>query len=133
MEDSHGKDISLQCTTVKVPGMKPRGSRVVGAATAPPEMVTSELDALHLASTSTPGTTSTTNSSSSVNSAASATNTTPGRTSVIGVPKDKVRTLVCIYFDVHLLILMKFDCCYSRGENSGSTDFVDKIRIILWK
>ena len=29
MEDSHGKNISLQYTTVKVPGMKPRGSRVI--------------------------------------------------------------------------------------------------------
>ncbi|XP_018015153.1 centaurin-gamma-1A isoform X2 [Hyalella azteca] len=84
MEDSHGKDISLQCTTVKVPGMKPRGSRVVGAA--PPEAVTSELDALHLASAPA----STTNSSSSVNSGVSS--TTPGRGSIggIAITKDKV-------------------------------------------
>ncbi|MCL4135749.1 UNVERIFIED_CONTAM: hypothetical protein GTU68_052251 [Idotea baltica] len=48
MEDVHGKDISLQYTTVKVPGMKPRGSRVVGA-----DPLTSELNSLNLAS-STP-------------------------------------------------------------------------------
>ncbi|KAF2361365.1 Arf GTPase activating protein [Trinorchestia longiramus] len=94
MEDSHGKDISLQCTTVKVPGMKPRGSRIVGPSSIPSEAVTSELDALHLAS-STPvsGCASTTNSSSSVNSTVSASNTTPGRGSVSGaisIPKDKV-------------------------------------------
>ncbi|CAL4063551.1 unnamed protein product, partial [Meganyctiphanes norvegica] len=29
MEDSHGKDICLQYTTVKVPGMNPRGSKVI--------------------------------------------------------------------------------------------------------
>ena len=27
MDDSHGKEISLQYVTVKVPGQKPRGSR----------------------------------------------------------------------------------------------------------
>ncbi|KAB7504114.1 Centaurin-gamma-1A [Armadillidium nasatum] len=45
MEDVHGKDISLQYTTVKVPGMKPRGSKVVGT-----ENVTSDLNSLNLAS-----------------------------------------------------------------------------------
>ena len=29
MDDVHGKEISLQYTTVKVPGQKPRGSRTL--------------------------------------------------------------------------------------------------------
>lgn len=29
MDDSHGKEIALQCVTVKVPGLKPRGSRSI--------------------------------------------------------------------------------------------------------
>lgn len=29
MEDAHGKEISLQYVTVKVPGQKPRGSKTV--------------------------------------------------------------------------------------------------------
>jgi Arf-GAP/GTPase/ANK repeat/PH domain-containing protein 1/3 len=35
MDDVHGKEISLQYVTVKVPGQKPRGSKsIVGGATA---------------------------------------------------------------------------------------------------
>ena len=48
MEDVHSKEISLQYTTVKVPGMKPRGSRVVGA-----DPLSSELNSLNLAANST--------------------------------------------------------------------------------
>ena len=48
MEDSHGKNISLQYTTVKVPGMKPRGSRVVGS-----DPLTSDLNSLNLLSANT--------------------------------------------------------------------------------
>ena len=33
MDDSHGKEISLQYVTVKVPGQKPRGSRGTQQAT----------------------------------------------------------------------------------------------------
>jgi len=33
MDDSHGKEISLQYVTVKVPGQKPRGSRSTQQAT----------------------------------------------------------------------------------------------------
>ena len=92
MEDSHGKDISLQCTTVKVPGMKPRGSRVVSAATTASSSeggISSELDAMHIVST--PGGASTNNSSSSVNSAGTAvTANTPGRPPNVALPKDKV-------------------------------------------
>lgn len=51
MEDVHGKDISLQYTTVKVPGMKPRGSKVVGAGG---EQLNSDMQTLSLAA-STPG------------------------------------------------------------------------------
>lgn len=29
MDDVHGKEISLQCVTVKVPGQKPRGSKSI--------------------------------------------------------------------------------------------------------
>ena len=47
MEDVHSKEISLQYTTVKVPGMKPRGSRVVGA-----DPLSSELNSLNLAANS---------------------------------------------------------------------------------
>ncbi|XP_076054952.1 centaurin gamma 1A isoform X2 [Oratosquilla oratoria] len=45
MEDVHGKEISLQYTTVKVPGMKPRGSKVVGTA----DPLASEMNTLNLA------------------------------------------------------------------------------------
>lgn len=31
MDNVHGKEISLQCVTVKVPGQKPRGSRTVNS------------------------------------------------------------------------------------------------------
>jgi len=35
MDDVHGKEISLQYVTVKVPGQKPRGSKsIMGSATA---------------------------------------------------------------------------------------------------
>ena len=33
MEDIHGKEISLQYVTVKIPGQKPRGSKVVNTTT----------------------------------------------------------------------------------------------------
>jgi Arf-GAP with GTPase, ANK repeat and PH domain-containing protein 1/3/4/5/6/9/11 len=29
MEDVHGKEVPLQCVTVKLPGQKPRGSKTV--------------------------------------------------------------------------------------------------------
>lgn len=51
MEDVHGKEISLQYTTVKVPGMKPRGSKVVGGSGG--DQLTSDMTSLSL--TSTPG------------------------------------------------------------------------------
>ncbi|KAK4291220.1 hypothetical protein Pmani_035936 [Petrolisthes manimaculis] len=50
MEDVHGKEISLQYTTVKVPGMKPRGSKVVGGSG---DQLTPDMTSLSL--TSTPG------------------------------------------------------------------------------
>ena len=78
MEDSHGKDISLQCTTVKVPGMKPRGSRVVGAISeGTGSAISSDMDAMHLV----------TNSDNATYS-----NTTPGKTNsaILSGPKDKV-------------------------------------------
>ena len=75
MEDSHGKDISLQCTTVKVPGMKPRGSRVVGSEGS---AISSDLDAMHLATAVSDSTA----------------NTTPGKPATLSVPKDKVSLLI---------------------------------------
>lgn len=33
MEDVHGKEISLQYVTVKIPGQKPRGSKTVNTST----------------------------------------------------------------------------------------------------
>lgn len=111
MENSHGKDISLQCTTVKVPGMKPRGSRVVMGTTnttTPSDnsaAISTDMDAMHLvagAGGNTPGgTASTTNSSSSVNSTVSVNNTTPGRANA----KDKVSNRRHIYI-LKSLILM---------------------------
>ncbi|KAK7068967.1 Arf-GAP with GTPase, ANK repeat and PH domain-containing protein 3 [Halocaridina rubra] len=53
MEDIHGKEISLQYTTVKVPGMKPRGSKVVGGG-AGGEQLNSDMQTLSIAA-STPG------------------------------------------------------------------------------
>lgn len=29
MEDVHGKEVPLQCVTVKLPGQKPRGSKTI--------------------------------------------------------------------------------------------------------
>lgn len=54
MEDVHGKEISLQYTTVKVPGMKPRGSKVVGGGGGN-DPLTSDLNALSINPTGTPG------------------------------------------------------------------------------
>lgn len=48
MENVHGKEISLQYTTVKLPGMKPRGSKVVGSGGDP---LTSDLHTLSITST----------------------------------------------------------------------------------
>uniref|UniRef100_A0A6A7FZN1 Centaurin-gamma-1A-like isoform X1 n=1 Tax=Hirondellea gigas TaxID=1518452 RepID=A0A6A7FZN1_9CRUS len=96
MEDSHGKEISLQCTTVKVPGMKPRGSRVVGQPLPPdttPEAGDPTVGTPQSTNSSGAGTTSSNNSSSSVNGNVPAgNNTTPGRASIgtINVLKDKV-------------------------------------------
>lgn len=54
MEDVHGKEISLQYTTVKVPGMKPRGSKVVpGSGGSDP--LSAEMHTLNIASVGTPG------------------------------------------------------------------------------
>ena len=46
MEDVHGKEISLQYTTVKVPGMKPRGSKVVGGSSG--QDLTQDINAMNL-------------------------------------------------------------------------------------
>lgn len=54
MEDVHGKEISLQYTTVKVPGMKPRGSKVVGGGGGN-DPLASDLNALSINPTGTPG------------------------------------------------------------------------------
>ena len=50
MEDVHGKEISLQYTTVKVPGMKPRGSKVVGTSGGGQDL-TSDINAMNLGNT----------------------------------------------------------------------------------
>lgn len=47
MENSHGKEISLQYTTVKVPGMQPRGSKVVPVGGS--EHLTGDMHGLNLA------------------------------------------------------------------------------------
>ena len=50
MEDSHGKDISLQYTTVKGPGMNPRGSKIVpGTGGGNSEHLTGDMHGLNLA------------------------------------------------------------------------------------
>lgn len=54
MEDVHGKEISLQYTTVKVPGMKPRGSKVVGGSSSN-DPLASELNTLSINPAGTPG------------------------------------------------------------------------------
>lgn len=54
MEDVHGKEISLQYTTVKVPGMKPRGSKVVGGSGSN-DPLASDLNTLSINPTGTPG------------------------------------------------------------------------------
>ncbi|XP_045114559.1 centaurin-gamma-1A-like [Portunus trituberculatus] len=54
MEDVHGKEISLQYTTVKVPGMKPRGSKVVGGSSGS-DPLASDLNTLSINPTGTPG------------------------------------------------------------------------------
>lgn len=54
MEDVHGKEISLQYTTVKVPGMKPRGSKVVGGGGGN-DPLASDLNTLSINPTGTPG------------------------------------------------------------------------------
>ncbi|KAG0713172.1 Centaurin-gamma-1A [Chionoecetes opilio] len=54
MENVHGKEISLQYTTVKVPGMKPRGSKVVGGGGGGDPLST-DLNTLSINATGTPG------------------------------------------------------------------------------
>ncbi|CAL4088299.1 unnamed protein product, partial [Meganyctiphanes norvegica] len=50
MEDIHGKDISLQYTTVKVPGMHPRGTKIVpGSGGSTPEHLTGNMNGINLA------------------------------------------------------------------------------------